>query len=297
MGQVIIDTLIRGSELALLAVGLTLVFGVVSFANIAQVEFATVGAYGTLLVGSIIGGGLLAQSALSIVAVGLLAVVLYRVVFVRLLASSSAMAMIGSLALSILLRAVIQTLTGPDPKELDVPLERGIDIGGALITPTQVRLVAIAASTLLVVVLVLRLTPLGRSIRAVAANPELAAAAGIDRRRTTDVTWFIAGALGGLAGVLVALDTQIDLNMGFNLLLPVFAASLLGGLGSVGGAITAAYLLALVENTVLKIDFGAIFGDSALVPIDYRAAIGFVLLVAVLLTRPQGLFGREARRA
>jgi branched-chain amino acid transport system permease protein len=224
-------------------------------------------------------------------------VVLYRVIFVRLLKSSTAMAMIGSLAVSILLRALIQTITGPDPKELDTPLERGIDIGGALVTPTQLRLVAIAVCTLVLLMLALRLTPLGRAIRAVAANPELAEAAGIDRRRTTDIVWFVAGVLGGLAGVLLALDTQVGLNMGFNLLLPVFAAAILGGLGSVGGAIVASYLLALVENAVLKIDFGAIFGGSAFVPIDYRAAIGFVLLVVVLITRPQGIFGREARRA
>lgn len=297
MGQVIVDTLIRGSELALLAAGLTLVFGVASFANIAQVEFATLGAYGTLLAGSVVGAGLIADSVIAIAAVGALAVLLYRTVFARLLRSSPAMAMIGSLAVSIVLRALIQTITGPDPKELDTPLERGIDIAGALVTPTQIRLVVIAVCALVALMALLRLTPLGRAIRAVAANPELAEAAGIDRRRTTDIAWFASGALGALAGVLLALDTQVGLNMGFNLLLPVFAAAILGGLGSVGGAVVAAYALALVENAVLKIDFGAIFGGSWFVPIDYRAAIGFIALVVVLVTRPQGLFVREARRA
>ncbi|MBX5469393.1 MAG: branched-chain amino acid ABC transporter permease [Thermoleophilaceae bacterium] len=297
MGQVIVDSLVRGSELALLAVGLTLVFGVLRFANIAQVEFATLGAYGMVLVASVAGVGILLQALIAIVAVGLLAVAVYRVVFVRLLRSSAAMAMIGSLALSILVRAVIQTVTGPDPKELDLPLERGVDIGGALVTPTQLRLVAISAVALAVLIAVLRLTPLGRSIRAVSANPELAAAAGINRKRITDVTWFIAGALGALAGVLLAMDTQVSLDMGFGLLLPVFAAALLGGLGSVGGAVAAAYLLALVENLVLKINFGSLVGGDGFVPVDYRAAVGFVMLVVVLLYRPQGLFGREARRA
>jgi branched-chain amino acid transport system permease protein len=298
MGQVVVDTLIRGSELALLALGMTLVFGVVRFANVAQVEFATLGAYGTLLAGSVVGGGLLLDSIIGIVVTGLAAVVLYRAVFVKLLKSGSAMAMIGSLALSILLRALIQTITGPDPKMLDLPLERGQDVLGASMTPSQMRAVVISIVALAAVMALLRLTPLGRAMRAVATNRDLAAAAGIDVRRITDLVWLIAGLLGALAGVLLAIDTQVSLDMGFSLLLPVFAVALLGGLGSPGGAVAAGYLLAFIEALVLKVDWGHLVGGgSALVPIDYRAAIGFVLLIAVLVVRPQGLFGREARRA
>jgi branched-chain amino acid transport system permease protein len=298
MGQVLVDTLIRGSELALLALGMTLVFGVVRFANVAQVEFATLGAYFTLLAGSVVGGSLLMDSIIGIVACGLASVVLYRVVFVKLLASGSAMAMIGSLALSILLRALIQTLTGPDPRMLDLPLERGSDVLGATITPSQLRMVVISIVALAAVVALLRLTPLGRAMRAVATNRDLAAAAGIDVGRITDLVWLIAGMVGALAGVLLAIDTQVSLDMGFSLLLPVFAVALLGGLGSPGGAIAAGYLLAFVEALVLKVDWGRLVGSgSALMPIDYRAAIGFLLLIGVLIVRPQGLFGREARRA
>jgi branched-subunit amino acid ABC-type transport system permease component len=121
MGEVLFETLIVGSELALITVGMTLVFSVVRFANIAQVEFATLGAYGTLLAGSLIGGALVFQAALSVVAVAVLALVIYHVIFVRLLQRSSATAMIGSLALSLVLRALIQTITGPQPKQLDLP--------------------------------------------------------------------------------------------------------------------------------------------------------------------------------
>jgi branched-subunit amino acid ABC-type transport system permease component len=298
MGQVVVDTLIRGSELALLALGMTLVFGVVRFANVAQVEFATLGAYGTLLAGSVAGGSLLMDSIIGIVVTGLVSVLLYRVVFVKLLKSGSAMAMIGSLALSILLRALIQTITGPDPRMLDLPLERGTDVLGASMTPSQIRMVVISVLALAAVVAVLRLTPLGRAMRAVSTNRDLAAAAGINVGRITDIVWLIAGMLGALAGVLLAIDTQVSLDMGFTLLLPVFAVALLGGLGSAGGAIVAGYLLAFVEALVLKVDWGQLIGaGSALMPIDYRAAIGFVLLIAVLIVRPQGLFGREARRA
>jgi neutral amino acid transport system permease protein len=298
VAEVLSETLIVGTELAPIAVGMTLVFAAVRFANIAQVEFGTLGAYGTLLAGSVIGGGpLLIHAALSIVGVGLIAVALYHLVFKRLLSRSPATAMIGSLALSILIRAVIQTITGPQPKELDLPLERGIDIGGALVTPNQLRIVIIGVVVLAAVMAILRLTPLGRAIRAVSANPDLAAAAGINVGRVTDVVWLVAGVLGALGGVFLAIDNQVSLEMGFQLLLPVFAVALLGGFGSPGGAIIASYVLALAESLVLRVDFGELFGGaSALLDSSYRPAVGFVLLLLVLLLRPQGIFGVEARR-
>jgi branched-subunit amino acid ABC-type transport system permease component len=297
MGQVLVEGLIRGSELALLAVGVTLAFGISRFVNVAQVEFATLGAYGMLIVAGALTAGVVVQALLSIVAVGLLAVVLYRILFMRLLAGGAAMAMIGSLALSILIRAAIQTAAGPQPRQVDVPLERGVDIAGALITPSQIRMVIATFAVLAVLVALLRLTPLGRAIRAVSSNPELAAAAGIDVGRVTHVVWFLTGLLGALAGVLLAIDTQVSLGMGFALVLPVFAAAIMGGLGSVGGAIAAAYLLALAESALLHVDWGELVGrGSALMPVDYRSAVGFVLLIVVLVYRPEGLFGARARR-
>jgi|SRR5215211_394317 len=297
MGEVLSETLVVGTELAPIAIGMTLVFAAVRFANVAQIQFATLGAYGTLLAGSIVGGPLLLQTTLSILGVGVVAVGLYHAIFKRLLTRSPSTAMIGSLALSILIGALIQTITGPQPKELDLPLERGIDIMGALVTPNQVRIVVIGAVILAAVMAILRLTSLGRAIRGVSANPELAAAAGINVGRVIDVVWLMAGALGALGGVFLAIDNQVSLEMGFQLLLPVFAIALLGGFGSPGGAILASYVLALAESLVLRIDFGKLFGGaSALLDSSYRPAVGFVLLLLVLLFRPQGLFGREAQR-
>jgi branched-chain amino acid transport system permease protein len=297
MGEIVSETLIVGTELAPIAIGMTLVFAAVRFANVAQIQFATLGAYGTLLAGSVIGGPLLLQTTLSILGVGLLAVGFYHAIFKRLLTRSPATAMIGSLALSILIGAVIQTITGPQPKELDLPLERGIDVMGALVTPNQVRIVVIGALVMAALMAILQLTRLGRAIRAVSANPELAAAAGINVGRVIDVVWLMAGALGALGGVFLAIDNQVSLEMGFQLLLPVFAIAILGGFGSPGGAILAAYVLALAESLVLRIDFGELFGGtSALLDSSYRPAVGFVLLLVVLLLRPQGIFGREAQR-
>ena len=292
MEQVLVNSVIRGSLLALLALGVTLVFSVSRFANIMQVEFATIGAYGTILVSNVIGGSLLLDSAIAIVGVALVAVASYHLVFVRLLRRDAVSAMIGSFALSIVLRALVQTVTGPNPRSLDVPIERGVSVLGVLVAPTEIRVTAISILALALVMVALRWTPFGRAVRGVAANPDLVAAAGLNVRRVVDGVWVLAGVLGGLAGVALAVQTQASLGMGIGLLLPVFAVALLGGFGSPGGAIVAAYVLALVENVALQVNVG-----GAQLPVIWQPAIGFALLVVVLVIRPQGLFGRQGRRA
>lgn len=297
-GEILFDSLIHGSELALLAVGLTMVYAVSGFPNIAQLEFPTLGAYGTLLVASVVGGSLLLDAVISVALVAVLSVVLYKLIFVRLLRGGPAMALIGSLSLSILLRAAIQSITGPQPRQFDLPLERGVDLLGALVTPSQLRMIAISIGTLALLGILLRFTPAGRAIRAVSTNPELAAAAGINAERVTYAVWLIAGALGALAGILLAIDTQVGLRMGFNLILPVFAVALLGGFGSVLGAVIAAYGFAGAEAVILRVDWGHLIGaSSGFVPTNYSPAIGFLLLLAVLIFRPTGLFGRRAQDA
>jgi branched-subunit amino acid ABC-type transport system permease component len=298
IGQVLVDTLQQGAVIAPLTIGMTLIYGVSRFANVVQVEFATLSAYGTLLVATVMGGGLLVDSVISVVLTGLLAVVLYYVVFLRLLRRDAMMALIGSLALSIAIRALIQTIAGPETRQFDLPLERGLDLLGGNITPSVLRisLVSLAASVLALALL--RFTALGRRIRAVSTNPELAAAAGIDGRRVSEVTWLLAGILGGVGGIALAMSTEVTIGMGFAVIIPVFGATLLGGIGSVGARpVVAAYLFVAVQSVPLYVNLGAIFSRDFRVPLEYRPAIGFVVLLgALVVLRPQGLFGAAVRR-
>lgn len=295
MAEVLIDTAVRGSIIALLAVGLTMIQGTLKFANVAHVEFATLGGYAAVaLTGA--GLGLLPSSALGVLIVAALSVLSYRLVFRRLLTSGSMIALIGSLALSIIIRAVLQLTFGSQPRYLPTPLERGMDFYGALITPSQVRLVAISIGLLVLLALLLKFTSLGRAIRAVAANPDLADVSGLDRRRIIDVVWLLSAGLAAVAGILLSIDSSVGNELGFNLLLPVFAAAIVGGLGSNAGATLAAYAIALAEALVLQIDWGALVGGVGHVDVSYRPAVGFVLLVVMLVVRPQGLLGRKVRR-
>lgn len=295
MTEVLIDTAVRGSIIALLAVGLTLVQGTLQFANVAHIEFATLGGYAAVaLTGA--GLGLLLSSALGVVIVAVLSVGLYRLLFRRLLSSGPMIALIGSLALAIVIRAVLQLAFGSRPQYLPSPLERGMEFGGALITPGQIRLVAVSIGLLVALSLLLRLTPLGRAVRAVAANPELADVSGLNRKRVVDAVWMLSAGLAAVAGILLGVESAVGNELGYNLLLPVFAAAIVGGLGSTTGAIIASYSLAAAESFALQINWGAIFGGTHHLEVSYRPAVGFVLLVVMLAFRPQGLMGRTVRR-
>lgn len=295
MTEVLIDTAVRGSIIALLAVGLTLVQGTLQFANVAHMEFATLGGYSAVaLTGA--GLGLVLSSVLGVVIVAVLAVAFYRLLFRRLLGSGPMIALIGSLALAIVIRAVLQLTFGSRPRYLPTPLERGIEFHGALITPSQIRLVCIAFALLAALAILLKFTSLGRAVRAVAAKPELADVSGLNRSRVIDVVWMLSAGLAAVSGILLSIDSAVGIELGFNLLLPVFAAAIVGGLGSIVGATIAAYALAFAESLVLQVDWGSLVGGAYHLEVGYRPAVGFVLLVVMLAFRPQGLMGRTVRR-
>lgn len=295
MTQILVDTLIRGSVLALLVVGLTMVFGTLEFPNIAHVEFATFAAYGVVAM-SAAGMALAPSIILSLIATAVFGLVSYHVLFRRLLRSGPVIAMIGSLALSIIVRATMQLGFGTRPQPIERPLERAIEIGGALITPMQLRLVIVALVLLGATFALMSWTTLGRQIRAVASNSDLAAVSGLNCSRVLDKVWIIAAILGGVAGILLAIESTATPEMGFNLMLPMFAAAIVGGLGSMAGALIASFGLSLAEALLLRVDFGSLLGFGGYIPVSYRPAVAFVVLVIILVVRPQGIMGRAVRR-
>jgi branched-subunit amino acid ABC-type transport system permease component len=288
LSELIADAMVRGSTIALLAVGLTLVYGTMRFANVAHVEFATVGAYATVSLSGVFVvpvAGII--GAVVAVTVG---VAVYELVFRRLLAMGEMSAMIGSLAVSIVVQAAVQLAYGSRPRDLPRELEQASRILGAAVTPSQIQLVAVSVVALVLTGSLLRCTPLGRKVRAVAANPELARVSGVGERRILAAVWAIAGGLAAIGGIELALESTATPALGFNLLLPVFSAAIVGGLGSVAGAVIASYGVAFLEALVLALD---VAGSS--VPVSYRPAIGFVFLILALVFRPHGLLGTKVR--
>ena len=153
---------------------------------------------------------------------------------------------------------------------------------GLRVTPDQIMLLAAALFLVCALTLLITRTDIGRSMRAVSENPALARLAGIDVANVIRVTWFVGGALACAAGVMLGLLVQIRPSMGAELLLPLFAAAILGGVGSVPGALVGGLIIGLVEAATVQW-WGA----------QWRAGVAFVIVIAVLLLRPTGLFGRS----
>ncbi|MFY3386738.1 branched-chain amino acid ABC transporter permease [Paracidovorax sp. MALMAid1276] len=296
MLQLLFDTLLRASDLALIALGLSTVYGLVKFPNIAHVQYAMLGAYATYAFFTL---GLPLPLAILIACLltGLLTLVLHLLVFRRLLRAGPAITMIGSLAVAMLVVACAQGFAGSFPRMFNLPITEPLLVGGVRLSHTQVAAMATTAVLLVLFTLLLFFTRTGRAMRALSTNPALAAASGLNAEGITRLVNFASGAIAGLGGSVLALSTGAHINLGHDLLLPVFAAAILGGLGNPLGAVLGALLIALTETLVTNLNFGPLLGQPiAFLPVSYISAGSFLILLLALLFKPYGLFDREVRR-
>jgi branched-subunit amino acid ABC-type transport system permease component len=296
MLQFLLDLLIRTSDIMLVAVGLSMVYSLVRFPNIAHVQYAMFGAFATLWFARL-GLPFVVALAASCAATGVLAVLLNAFVFRRLLRSGSSIAMIGSLAISMLIVAVVLGVAGSRPFRYSARLAAPIDLGTTSVSVDQLISIGCGGGCVALLGLLLFKTSLGRSMRALDSNAPLAAATGVDGGRVVDIITFLSGVLAALGGSMLGLTESVHINLGSNLLLPVFAAAILGGLGNPLGAAGGALLIALAETVVTNIDFGWLTGGSGVyVPVTYIGAASFLILLLALLLKPFGIFDREVRR-
>ena len=296
MVQFVVDVLIRAVDLALIAIGLSSVYSLIRFPNVALVQYATTGAL--LALGLQMAGLPLVVAAIAACAlVGIIAVVLNVVVFERLLRAGSAIAMIGSLALSMVFSAIFLVTAGPRPKRFELEINPPLRLLGARLTEHQLMSVGISALAIGIFALILFRTDLGRCMRATATNSVLASATGIDTRKVTNTVVFLSGVMAALGGIGLSVKGEMSAQLGLDMLLPVFAAAILGGLGNALGAAVGAVVIAAAETMVTNVNFGPLFGESVLfIPAAYATAASFLLLVVVLLIKPYGLFVSEVKR-
>ncbi len=179
-------------------------------------------------------------------------------------------------------RSLVEFIFTPNPAYYTQALQISLQIGlGLRATPDQLLSLGVAAVVVVAVYLLLSRTAIGRAMRAVSENSQLSGLVGIRVRHVIRVVWVLGASLAAVAGVITGLLVQIRPEMGLDLLLPLFAAAILGGIGSVPGAMIAGLIIGLCEAFAVDVA-GA----------QWRAAVSFVILVLVLLVRPQGLFGR-----
>lgn len=299
--QFIVDGLLTGSMIGLGAIGVTLTYSILRFSNFAHGDFMAWGTYATLAVVSAIGAmlgkfapiGPLSFGWPLIVAVilgcaftGLLALALDVVLFSRLRSKGqSIIVVMASFGASMALRSLLEFIFSSRPAYFSKAIQMAMPIGfGIRITPDQIALLLVTVVLVFGVHLLMTRTQTGRSMQAVSQNMALARVVGIDVARVIRVTWVLGGALACVAGVMIGILVQIRPLMGFDMLLPMFAAAILGGIGSVPGAVLGGLIIGLTEA-----------GAVQLVGAEWRAAVSFVLLMTVLFVRPIGIFGVRER--
>lgn len=292
MTQVLVNSLIYASEIAVIALGLSLSYSILRFANFAHIQFAVVGGYLTYVFAVPLGLPLIAATAISVVLTGGLAVAVDHLVFRRIRDASPEGKMIASWGVALFIRSVVAAIFGGSALFFEVEGEI-VKAGDAIFTTLDVAVVAVTGLAMVILHLLLQQTRAGTALRALASNFELAETRGIPSDRMIRLMWFLTGAYAALGGTLFAVETQLKPNMDLTILLPVFAAATIGGLGSVYGAVAGALILSLLQNLMISVDFGALVGgESWYIHSQFRDYVAVSALVLVLLLRPQGLAGR-----
>jgi len=286
--QVTINSIVTGSIYVLIAIGLTMVYRVLKFANFAHAELVTFGAYMAYVINVSLGMNLFYGLIAAFFLTGMLGIASDRLVFSKLRNRKSDVIsmMIASIGVGLVIRQSIQEAWGPQIQWYTLKVQTYELFGGAI---TELQVYIIASSIILIFLLhfLFTGTKLGKAMRGVADNPNLAMASGIDTEKILLWVWFIGAGLAGVGGVFRGADTRLVPLLGWEVLLPAFAVVILGGIGSFYGAILAAYILGFAEN------FGVAMLSLLSLSTGYRPAIAFIILILVLILRPRGIMGRR----
>ena len=287
-GQATLNGLVGAGYFALGAVGLTLVYGVLRLVNFAHGDMLTFGTYIALGV-TALGVPFWWGALVGMIATALLAILLDRVLWepMRRAQTSTLQLFLVATGLAMVLRYSVQFFAGGQVRTVGLDTTSSIDVGPWHLGSLQLVVMLTGLFTILLTGAGLRYTRLGKQMRAVADNIALAEVTGIDTRRTIRVTWLVAGGLAGLAGILYAASIgTINPNFGFTILLSLFAAAVLGGIGNAYGALAGGIVIGLSQ------EWATLFFNPR-----WKPAIGFAILILTLLLMPRGIFGRKKARS
>jgi branched-chain amino acid transport system permease protein/neutral amino acid transport system permease protein len=302
--ELFIYGLVHGSIIELGAIGLTLVMGIIRFANFAHGDLMSAGAFLALfLVTGLFswlgipdnnfgplsfGWRMLFAFPISMLCVGFVAILLDRILYQKLRRKGSGPVMlaISSLGAAFIIRMILLIFWGADSlfyrpglmrHALELPL-------GIKIRPDQILILIVVVLLIIFLHLFLQKTKLGKAMRSMADNIELARISGIDTEKIIMLTWGIGGALAAAAGMLYGIDVQLNPYMGWNFLIPLFAATILGTIGNVYGALVGGLVIGVAQQV-----------STAFMTPTYKPAVAFIIMILILLIRPKGIFGGSSK--
>ncbi|MBT6727140.1 MAG: branched-chain amino acid ABC transporter permease [Deltaproteobacteria bacterium] len=303
MIQHLLDGILVGSILSLGAIGLTLVMHTLRFANFSHAELLSVGAYAALVFDGLFGAfysqlrstieplsltwSLILAILFAMIVTGLSAILIDKLVFRRIREKGDELSMVfASFGVAMVVRNLISLLFGLKSHLFSNDIAFAIVISRdpmILVKPDQVFVLIASLLVMLLFHLVLSRTTFGYALQAVAENPVLAQITGVNLSRMFRMIWLIGGSLAALSGIFYGLNNQINPVIGRDLVLPIFAATIAGGIGSVYGAVLGGFLVGIASNLALMI-----------LPSGYSPAVPFLIILGVLILRPNGILG-EAR--
>lgn len=280
--------LVTASVLAIAAVGLSLQFGITNYINFAYGDFMALGAFFTYVLNNeVFHLEIWLAMVVGSLAMGVIAVAFNRFIlspFARRF-SKTFYVLIVTFGLSLVLLNVIDSIWGADVRFFAMPITEAYNIGPLRLTEDQLIVMGIAVVLMLAVHAMLKTTRLGKSMRAMSDNTTLAMTSGIDTKRVTTITWFLSGTLAGVAGTVLGIsEGNLTPSSGELFLFVIFAAVIVGGVGSIYGAMAGAVLIGLATEV-----------SAAFINPAYKLDIAFVILIVTLLLRPSGLFARPGK--
>ena len=281
--QLSLNGLMAGAVLAVPAIGLTMIYAVLRFVNFSVAAHMAVGAYAGYMLNTWLALPASVAVAGAFIAAGVIGIGTDHVALRPLRGYSALTIAIASIALNLMIESALRFAFGGGPRDFAIPLRRDWTFGFLHVGPQQVENAVIATVAMTILFAFLMLTLTGKAMRAVADNPMLADSKGIDPDRMARLAVGIGMGLAGIGGMLVGLDTSVDPLVGFRAILSVFAAAVVGGLGSVPGAVIGGLAIGLAEELSLVV-----------LPATYKSAIGFLAILIVLTFRPRGLLGARA---
>lgn len=281
--QLLLSGVVTGSFLILATLGFALTRRVEGFLNIAHAELLGVSAFTTWALNVLLGVPIVVSALVAIAVTAGLGLLIARVVYDPIKAFGPAVLLITSVGVAYILGGTLDALVGTGIRTFDIPLATTYRIAGLRITDYQLMVVALAALTSIGLAVFFNTTRLGLAVRAMTDNPELAASRGIDIATTSRVTWLIASALAGLAGVMLGVTATLSTDIAFHQILQIIAVAILAGLGSLYAVIWAGLIVGISMDISVYV-----------LPAGYRPLIAFAVVILVLLVRPQGLAGRAA---
>ncbi|MBT55321.1 MAG: hypothetical protein CMF72_18235 [Mameliella sp.] len=290
--QVIVNSMIYASQIAVIALGVSMCYSILRFTNFAQIQYAVVGGYLLYVLSALLGLPILPAAILAMAGTGLLAVAIDILVFAKMREATAESKMIASWGVALFIRSVIAAIFGGSALYIETNISL-LPLSGVFITSLDIFVVLASLGSMVVLHLALVRTRLGTALRAMSSNLGLSRARGIPTEAMIRLMWFIVGAFAAMGGILVALQTQLTPNMDLSILLPVFAAVAIGGMSNIFGAVAGAFLLSFTQNVLIAIDFGSLLGGNPwYLPAQFKDLVAVTALVIVLMANLQGRLAR-----